>query len=327
MSKCRGCGALLQSDDNKELGYISKEKMDKAKYCERCFKVIHYNEKVVTHIDNINDNLLESLNKFDGVILFFLDFLNVNEETIRTFLKIRTKKSLIISKYDILPKSFNDNKIIDYLRSNYHIKDDIYFLSTKKNINTKSILIRLEEKNMSRVCITGYTNAGKSTFLNKILENNQMESGITTSLNPNTTVDFMEFKIGNLTIFDSPGFIYQENIYSIDDFKFISKIHSKNMIKPITYQVKKISSVIVEDVLRISSNLDNSFTFYMSNDLDIKRVFEDNKLCNLSCYEFDIKDNQDVVIKGLGFINIKKACRIKIYIMSDYLFEIRDSMF
>ena len=39
--KCLGCGIKLQSINNKELGYI---KDGSSKYCERCFRIKHYNE-------------------------------------------------------------------------------------------------------------------------------------------------------------------------------------------------------------------------------------------------------------------------------------------
>ena len=38
-------------------------------------------------------------------------------------------------------------------------------------------------------------------------------------------------------------------------------------------------------------------------------------------------DNSDLIIKSLGFINIKKACTLKIYTDKKELFEIRKSMF
>ena len=46
-NKCIGCGAVLQSADNKAFGYIPKNKFGNANYCERCFKITHYNEKLI----------------------------------------------------------------------------------------------------------------------------------------------------------------------------------------------------------------------------------------------------------------------------------------
>ena len=43
MTKCIGCGAELQSNDKNLKGYIPLEKSD-AIYCERCFRIQHYNK-------------------------------------------------------------------------------------------------------------------------------------------------------------------------------------------------------------------------------------------------------------------------------------------
>ena len=49
IKKCQGCGYTLQSDDSSKLGYVPKTKNKNPKLCERCFKIIHYNDaKIVT---------------------------------------------------------------------------------------------------------------------------------------------------------------------------------------------------------------------------------------------------------------------------------------
>lgn len=42
--RCYGCGAILQSNDPNEAGYIPKEKFDSddQNLCERCYKLRHY---------------------------------------------------------------------------------------------------------------------------------------------------------------------------------------------------------------------------------------------------------------------------------------------
>ena len=61
--KCTGCGSLLQTTSQKEKGYIKTEKIKDSNYCERCFKIIHYNEKIVTELDNINEYIIKEVNK------------------------------------------------------------------------------------------------------------------------------------------------------------------------------------------------------------------------------------------------------------------------
>ena len=80
-------------------------------------------------------------------------------------------------------------------------------------------------------------------------------------------------------------------------------------IKTITYQTKENTSLVIENDLVISNFGINSITTYFSNDIKLEKKF------NLDIKDFSsifIPDNTDLVITGLGFINIKKACNLKI---------------
>lgn len=328
--KCHGCGAVMQSEKVGELGYTSLEKIKDSLYCERCFKIIHYNEKAVTKLDNINDKIKEEVNKKAKYVYFLVDLLNVNEETMNTFKSINVDKTLIISKVDIVPKSIKDYVIKEWLKSEYGIYCDVIFQSTKKNFNTKALLRNLAEKGVNECYILGFTNAGKSTLINKISSFSESEKAeIATSLIPNTTVDFIEINnCEGIKIIDSPGFTLEKTIYADDEFALMKRVNPRNIIKPVTYQVKEISSILIEDKIRLQSNVKNSLTFYMSNDVLIERVFPNNvKLKDKECFILDIPNNSDLVIRSLGFINIKKACKLEINSDLKELFEVRKSMF
>lgn len=328
--KCTGCGSILQTINPKEKGYIKEEKLDNSLYCERCFKIIHYNEKIVTELDNVNEYIIKEVNKKAKYVYFLIDFLNINQETISTFKRINIPKTLIISKLDIIPKSIKDSKIINFLKEVYEVNEEIIFQSTKKNINTKKITAYLESNKINEAYILGYTNAGKSTLLNKLSEINDIkDKQITTSLIPNTTVDFIKIKLtDNLSIIDSPGFTLNKTLYKTTEFDLIKRITPKSFLKPTTYQLKDIASIIIEDKIKIKASIPNNFTFYISNDINIERVFEKNKdLENYKPLILEIPENSDLVIKSLGFINIKKACTLTIYSDNKELFEVRKSIF
>ena len=60
-------------------------------------------------------------------VYFLIDFLNINSETINKFESIKVPKTLIISKLDIIPKSIKDNTIINWLKEEYSITEEIIF--------------------------------------------------------------------------------------------------------------------------------------------------------------------------------------------------------
>lgn len=323
MNKCVGCGAILQAKDLSAPGYVIESKLNDAKYCQRCFKITNYNEKIIMPLEHINKYIIDEINKHKKYVYFLIDILNINEETINTFKSIKGNKTLVISKLDIIPRSIKEIKIVNWLRNTYNIDEDIIFLSTKKTINIRSIEKNLLENNIHECYIVGYTNAGKSTLINKLSNHNNK---ITTSLIPNTTLDFIKIRLEDITIYDSPGFTLNNTLYNDIEFDLMKRINPSNEIKPRTYQVKNNTNLIIENKVLINTNISNSLTFYMSNDLIIDKSYKVNKL-NANKVELNIKENQDIVIKGVGFINIKEPCKVTLYIDNADLVEVRDSFY
>ena len=324
--KCIGCGVELQSTNKDALGYVAKEKINEAKYCERCFKIKNYNLRTVTNLENINNYILEEINKKAKYVYFMIDILNVNEETIKTFKKINRDKCLVISKLDIIPKSIKCGAISEWLKEEYGITERIIYQSSNKNIHTSEITNSIKNTKTKEAYLVGYTNSGKSTLINTLLDSKEK---LTTSNNLNTTIDFIKIKIDDYTIIDSPGFTYENTFYNKEEFELIRNTNPKKFLKPITYQTKDITNLIIEKRLSIKTSIPNSVTFYLSNDINIERVFDNkkNKLLKIDPIEYKIGDNTDLVIKSLGFINIKKACTLKISTELKDLIEIRKSMF
>lgn len=324
MNRCIGCGAILQADFQDKVGYIPKEKIKTEKLCERCFRLIHYND--LKSVVLPTNDIVEVVNKKGSFAFFLVDLLNMNGEVIETFKRLKIPKTLIVSKIDYIPKYIKKEKIKTWLKEEYKIEDEILFLSAAKNVNMSAIVNTLQKYNQKEAYLLGYTNAGKSTLVNRLKE----DASITTSIVPNTTIDYMKIPLSDgYFLIDSPGFQYQNPIYENKDSVFLKKMSPKTFIKPITYQLKKGASLIIEDTLRIENNSDKcNLTLYMSNLLEIKKVYEKNEeIKEYKSQEYTIKKNEDIVVQGLGFINVKSNCQLKIYIENLSWIEVRNSFF
>ncbi len=309
IKRCIGCGVKLQNQDPLKLGYINDLKNN---YCQRCFRLTHYNE-YKTSLKPMNlTKFLNNINKDKKFIIYMIDFFNINKITMKNYHKIKQKKILVITKLDLIPKSLKSSKIINFLKEYYKIKEDIFLISNIKNSNINSVLNYLKKLKDS-IYLVGYTNSGKSSFINTLLNKNN----ITTSIMPNTTLANIKIMIDNLTIYDTPGLIY--NNFNYNDINFHKKINSKKVIKPKTFQTKENFSLAIDNYLKIGTNSLNSFTLYISNELEVKKKFEE-----VNAEEIKIPANSDLVIYGLGFINIKKECIIK---CDKSKVEVRPSMF
>lgn len=297
MIKCKGCGIILQSDDKKKIGYTPDIKNE---LCQRCFKLKNYNTLINNGVNIDNDKLIKKINSLNVYVLFLVDFLNIDSEVMDLYKKIKANKTLIITKEDIIPKNIIKDRLIKNIKDIYEISEDIILTSTKFTKNISNIeSICLKEK---KVLFAGYTNAGKSSLINKMVG-----SDITVSSRENTTQDFIKLNVDGVTIYDAPGFMSNTK----------RDVVSKNIIKPKTYQLPS-KHYLEFNKIKLNVSEDSNITLYLPDEVIINRRREKN---NITC-DVLIPKNSDLVIKGLGFIKFSKTSLVSI--TSDY--EIRSSI-
>lgn len=287
MTKCKGCGITLQNVDEKKEGYTTN--LDN-KLCVRCFKLKNYNVLISKGVKIDNNKILATINKKKIFVLYLVDFLNLDLEVINMFKSINTKKILVITKSDTIPKNIIKEKLVANIKKVYDLKEEVILCSSKlkKNINEINNICLKEKK----VLLAGFTNAGKSSLINTLLK-----SDITVSKKENTTQDFITIRTENLSIIDAPGFM--------SDVK--RDLIPKNFIKPRTYQLKCKYYLNILDI-KLNCKNDANITIYINNDINIERRKETE---NINCNVF-IKKDSDLVLKGMGFIKFSTDTYISI---------------
>ena len=310
--KCMGCGNILKDDELEH------------NICNRCFRLKHYGEYHVTNKDN--SDYLKIINNIDSndLVIYVTSLLNLTIMDLSKFKNV----IVVLTKRDILPKSVKDNKIIDYVKNNYNFKD-IEVISSIKNYNLDNLISKIEKYNKKKVYLIGNTNSGKSTLLNKLIENySESDIDITTSMYPSTTLDTIEVKINDIEFIDTPGIIDNGSVINYIDYKMLKKINPKKEVKPRTYQIKGKGSLVIEDLVRIDYETnDNSMTIYIANSVNILRVGEANpRLKDLPKREFNLKNYKDIVITDLCFIKFVKGLKVKIYANNNINVYERDNL-
>lgn len=312
---CFGCGSILQFDNPNNPGYIPENKYNDSSFCKRCFRLTHYGEINNNELEKSTKSILDKINKDNIFKIYIVDFLNINDETINIFKKIKGNKMILISKLDLMSKSLNKDKIVKRLKEIYSITSDIKFISALNNYGINSLLNYLKSLHINKCYLLGPTNSGKSTLINKLMElNNSKLNKLTTSNKRNTTLEFIRIKLNdNLTIIDSPGFIINE--YGINS-KF------KNSIKQYTFNMKS-NEILNIDKFFIKFSEQTSITIYINEQLKIKKYYKeiDNQ------FELNIDDNTDICINGLGILNIKKSNKLIISGLDSSLLSVRKSIF
>lgn len=314
MNKCIGCGASLQDTDLNKEGYIKDITKN---LCERCFRIKNYGDyKNISKENSEFTEILKQINNTNDLVMLVTDVFHLDIDYICNY--INNPLLLVITKRDILPRSMNENRLLNYIE-NKNIVDKI-IVSSFKNYNLDDLFSKIKQyKKSNNIYVVGYTNSGKSTLINKILYNySDNKTEITTSLLPSTTLNTINIKVlDDLNIIDTPGLIKDNDLSSSTDLELLKKIIPKKEIKPITYQIKSKQYILIDNILKLEvENID--MTFYISNILKVERYYKDNiRLNKYELKEIKISKNEDLIIEGLGFIKFNKPTVIKYRIIDN----------
>ena len=314
--KCLGCGAILQNVNPDLEGYTVNIDKD---ICERCFRIKNYGDYKRVEKDNTNFiNILKKINKTNSLVLLVVDIVTISDKLKEITKYLDNDILLVLTKRDVLPLSLKDEKLINYVDNiKLNVKDTV-ILSSNKNYNMDILYDKFNKyKKDNNVYVVGYTNAGKSTMINKLIYNySDLSIDITTSILPSTTLDMIEIKLNDeLTLIDTPGILDSGNIFNYLGVKDLKKIIPNKEIKPITYQVKGKQYIYIDDIVKIDV-VDNNITLFFSNRLKVNRFYKDKETA-LKENIINISDGEDIVISGLGFIKVMKSGKFKVYTLNN----------
>ena len=320
---CKGCGVRLQNNNMLLEGYTTDISND---LCRRCFRLKHYG--VYETVAKSNDEYLQiikDVGSTKSLVLYVVDLLSIPEhlESIKEYLK-NNKVILVLNKKDMLPLSVTDEKILNYIQNEYNdVFVDKVVISANKNYNLDKLMNLIKKHRVYKdVYVIGNTNAGKSTLMNKIIENYSIDtSSITISSMPSTTLDQIRIPFKDFYLIDTPGLVDSNNIINYVDEDKIKKLSSHKTIKPRTYQIKRGQALIFENFLRIDyiEGDRNSFTVFVPNEINVKRINgkRHGYLEDLSRKELTLKYHEDIVVNGLGFVKTILEGKVYIYVDKD----------
>lgn len=332
MSKCQGCGIVLQHEHPDRLGYSPKKD---ALYCKRCFRISHYGDVTFDMKKGIDPvDILSKVNKMNCLVVWVVDLFDFEASLMDSLNRHLYNKEIVVvlTKKDLIPATIGDDKLAKFVKKRFeyyglHVVDVVY---TGFNYDSVGVKDTISKHSQNReVVVLGMTNVGKSTMLNSLMNTQTL----TASIYPGTTLDFNELKIDGVTYMDTPGLENNQSmIMYLNKDSDANYIIPHKLIKPIGFQTQKEQSFSIEGLCRIDFfGLDKtSIVFYKSNELTIHRgkvsnaqqywLNQDFKIkLNIDSSEykettFSYQGNCDVVIAGLGFISVKGPyTTIKVY--------------
>lgn len=323
--KCKGCGVMLQNSDVKKIGYVVDFNQD---YCQRCYRLTHYGDITLSLKYGIDpDMVVHKLQQENGILAWVVDIMDFEEAFIPHFNEVFKDKTviLIITKSDLLSQLLTPEKCMTFIQQrcqSLHIHYDGIVVSGKYD-DASAIEIKQQLKSYAdgrTLIFAGKANAGKSTFINTLMGN----TDLTTSRYPGTTIDFNPIKIDDdFTIIDTPGIEGSHSIVMEADEKDLKVICPTKPIRAKVYQLHSnqtyaIAGLVKIDILGVKKA---NMVVYVSNQLTIHRskydandtlwkkhkgtTFKPTINTSEKITEYPkFKDKKDIVIAGLGWINV-----------------------
>lgn len=337
---CQGCGVHIQSDDQNKIGYTPESSFSHENVlCQRCFKLKHYNEtQEVSMSDDDFLRMVSDIRDKKGLVVHMIDIFDVRGSLLTNLSRIVGDKPIILvgNKMDVLPKSTNRRKVSQWLRTMANdagIKvKDVCLISSIKGQGISELATKINQhRNKEDVYIVGTTNVGKSTFINRLIDESTGEKNvITTSYFPGTTLGFIEVPLDDDSyLIDTPGIVNKQQIIHYVSKSDLKLITPTKEIKPRGYQLNSQQTLFIGGLARLDFIKGDKQTFvcYFANSLPIHRTKTDQandlynrqvdklltppdaetitKLPPLTENTFRIGNDQtDVVFPGLGWVTI-----------------------
>ncbi len=329
MKKCKGCGEILQFEDKNKPGYAPNDSFD---YCQRCFRLTHYGDTSKVSKDNTsNDDILKAYKEINDALFVLIvdcfDALILDQDKLLHYFENKDVL-LVINKIDLLPKNITEDKIEQmYLEVIKKCGNINVLLTYKSDQSFRDLFFDvLKEYKYKKVVFAGRANVGKSSLINKIIENNSL----TTSIYPGTTLKVNKINYEGYTFIDTAGLIDEESFLSYLSNSNIKKILPLKTIKRSNFQLYEDQSYILNGLFRVDvkPKKNCSIEFMFNNNLEVhrgklenaERYFENNsvkdplKLLPLKENKYTNHKLTTFYLKGLGIFKIRGNCDISIHV-------------
>ncbi|WP_039919893.1 ribosome biogenesis GTPase YqeH [Pseudoleptotrichia goodfellowii] len=345
--KCTGCGIELQFEDKNREGYVPEEKFitEEDLLCQRCYKIKNYGQNIGNNLkkEDYSKEVANSAKKSDIILPIFdiIDFEGSFTEEILDYLR-DYRSIILINKIDLLPDFVHPTEIANWVKERLMeediIPDDIGFLSAKSKYGVNGIIRKINNlfpDKKVRAVILGASNVGKSSVINLLLGKNK----ITTSKYSGTTLKSINNKIPktDIMIIDTPGLIPEGRISDLISVESGLKLVPSGEISRKTFKPEENRVFMFDAFCRFkileTENSDRGkykpiFSVYSSKNVKfhltkedrveellkgdffelMKKEEKENYLENkFVTYNTEIQENEDLVIAGLGWINVKRG--------------------
>lgn len=222
--RCYHCGAVLQSKNKKEKGYIvpSFLKSDDAEsqvlYCNSCYEKMSIINKGMLEAD-ADDEILKILDDAvatDAIILWAVDLFNfngtLNPDIVKKVKKL--KVTVIGTKRDLFSSKIKDEVFTRYLTERFNEvgiePNGVYLFGNEDNLDADMYIKKLHDARKGHdVYLIGTFACGKTSIISRMLKSysNPSKRMIKSVTYPGTSARMLEIPLSNSSFcYEVPGF-------------------------------------------------------------------------------------------------------------------------
>ncbi len=331
--RCKGCGAILQTEQKDHVGYVIN--LDQA-YCQSCFRLMHYGDSP-THF---HPEDLPSLPQ-DSIIVMVSSILHLDLLFSYPVYRYQpdAKYIYLINQIDLLPKHTNLDHLLDNITQKAKRMgipyEDIILMSAKNTLDIEHLKAYLISLHEPHVYFIGVQNSGKTTLYKAI-------TGDTNALamkKAGLTQDVLSKRYKTMMIYDLPG-LYQEGyLHQFYPYNVYKKWLPDEEISPKIYQLNEGQSIIVEDILGLSFSGKTIYpVFYLGSEVKLHRT-QDQKVKDLlknketEAFHFEEKTFKipdglyQLTFADMGFLHITGPGHVKLYYPKGMHISLSEALF
>lgn len=289
--RCYNCGAVLQSKNEEERGYVNAKLLDSSRddlviYCQKCFdkmKVINSGALEQT-IDNETFQILDDAKASDAIIVWVIDLFSFNGtfpmELIKKIKKLEV--SVIATKRDLFSKSISDETFIRFINERFEevgIKPvSIKLLGTNDVITVKDLLEKDGQVRKGHdIYMIGSKNSGKTVLISKLLKTykNKTKWNIKTDPYPGTSLKVLSIPLTNSTfLYELPGLSLTTSVLGKVEKDIVKLITPKKHIVDFTRPMIEGDYLVVGSLAAfgLEQGKPTSFRFFSAEGVETKKM-------------------------------------------------------
>lgn len=275
----------------------------------------------------------------DALFILIVDIFDIEASILPEMIEKLEGKNVILvaNKRDLLPKQVKDEKIMSSVLENKFIKKlnilDSVCISTKKKYNIDLLLGIIDQNLREDAFLVGCANVGKSSLVNALINSitGDNQQYIAASHYAGTTLGLIQIPLRDgYVLIDTPGIINTSDLSAKLSGDALDIVIPRKEIRPRTYQLNGDQALFLTGYIEVDylSEINQGITLYLSNEIKVHRTKLENsenlrenhlggkllfppsveELKNIKFVEKEIRvpsGNHDIVINGLGWINIK----------------------